>query len=130
MVEIELTLIVLLDFYSTVWLENPGKFPKLKNQLTADRVRKHGEKASFHEDFIILIQQYVLFYYKQSVTNIFGKNAKRAIAKIIKGGTSILSLQAKNLEYGSFISFNGTQRKAVSRPVARHMLNTCAETFH
>ena len=103
MVEIELTLIVLLDFYSTVWLENPGKFPKLKNQLTADRVRKHGEKASFHKDFIILIQQYVLFYYKQSVTNIFGKNAKRAIAKIIKGGTSILKVedqrQDKDIDY-------------------------------
>ena len=83
MTAVDVALVLLLEFYTTIWVENPEKFPALRNKFSLENLTRNGHRKAYRDDLCVVIQQFILFTYNKKLDEDLGdnKNKKRKLDK-------------------------------------------------
>ena len=97
MAVVDVVLVLLLEFYTSVWNENPGKFPVLKTEISLENLKRHGSRQSVRKDLIELIKGYMKHEHNVELDNNLGDkyHKQRNLDKLIKNGKMQIQLDDK-----------------------------------
>ena len=98
---VEVTLTILIEFYTQIWVQNPHRFPTLKNKFTEENLKTHIKRKTVKDDLVSVISNYIRFYYEIDIDKNLGygnsANLNRFLEKLMK---QPISIKLKTIDNG------------------------------